>query len=499
MRYYITTAIPYVNAHPHLGFVLEIVQTDAYARFLRLQGEEVRFLTGTDENSLKNVLSAQKAKISVKEWVNQNSQAFYKLKDVFHLSYDDFIRTTEPRHFLGVNKLWKVINEKNDIYKKKYKGLYCVGSESFVKPEDLVAGLCPEHKEKPEVIEEENYFFALSHYQKQIENVFKSDKINIYPARRKNELMTFIKEGLEDFSISRSQKRAKGWGIPVPNDSSQVVYVWFDALANYITALDYARDNSFLMKTWWEGSDKIIHFVGKGITRFHAIYWPAILLAAKLRLPTDIFVHGYLTINGQKISKSSGIVIDPFQLAKKYDPELIRYFLLREISSTEDGDFSEERLALRYQSDLSRGIGNLLSRVLSLGERLPKGIIMSQVSDSWRQSVLSLFNSYQAEMFHFQFASALAKMNELASLADRYISQKQPWKIEQESDLSPVITNLVYALYYIGLMLKPAMPNKADELLLALGIKTSDKTEKEINKQKIVLHKRSPLFPPLNT
>ena len=496
MRYYLTTAIPYVNAHPHLGFVLEIVQTDAYARFLRLQGEEVRFLTGADENSLKNVLSAQKAGVETQQWVNQNSQLFKKLKEVFNLSYDDFIRTTEDRHLEGVNRLWSVINKRGDIYKKKYKGLYCVGSESFVKPGDLVKGLCPEHKEKPQVVEEENYFFALSHYQKQIADVIKSDKINIYPPKRKKELMTFVREGLEDFSISRSQKRAKGWGISVPNDPSQVVYVWFDALANYITALDYANPNSQLFKTWWQSSDKIIHFIGKGITRFHAIYWPAILLAAGLRLPTDIFVHGYLTINGQKISKSSGVVIDPFELAQRYDPELIRYFLLREISPTEDGDFSETRLRERYRSDLARGVGNLLSRVLSLGERISQGVVLSRVSDNWRQSVSSLFQKYQEEMKGFQFANALAKMNELSSLADRYISQEQPWKIKKESELVPIIANLVYALYYLALMLAPAMPNKSAEILSNLHLNISQKDI--MKKGKVMLHKCSPLFPPLN-
>ena len=497
MRYYLTTAIPYVNAQPHLGFVLEIVQTDAYARFLRQEGEEVRFLTGTDENSLKNVLSAQKAGVEVKKWVEQNSQSFKKLKDVFSLSYDDFIRTTENRHLAGVSRLWSVINQRGDIYKKKYKGLYCVGSESFVRPGDLVDGFCPEHKEKPQVVEEENYFFALSHYQKQITDIIQSDKIHIHPPRRKKELITFIKEGLEDFSISRSQKRAKGWGIPVPNDPSQVIYVWFDALANYITALDYANPNSVLMDKWWQNSGRIIHFIGKGITRFHAIYWPAILLAAGLHLPTDIFVHGYLTINGQKISKSSGIVIDPFELAKKYDPELIRYFLLREISPTEDGDFSEERLKARYQSDLARGVGNLLSRVLSLGERISGGISLSQVSGNWQKSVLSLFQKYQEEMRNFQFANALAKMNELSSLADRYLSQEQPWKIKQESNLSPVIANLVYALYHIALMIAPAMPSKANEILINLHLNNLNEDE-ATKRGEITLHKCSPLFPPLN-
>ena len=493
MRYYLTTAIPYVNARPHLGFVLEIVQADAYARFLRSQGEEVYFVTGTDENSLKNVISARKKGITPQMLVDENSQAFKGLKDLFNLSYDDFIRTSELRHRQGVAKLWKKIFSQGDIYKKKYKGLYCVGSESFVKPEDLVDGLCPEHKEKPELVEEENYFFALSHYQKEIEQLFSSPEFNIYPPRRKNELFTFIKQGLEDFSISRSRERAGNWGIPVPGDPSQVIYVWVDALSNYITVLDYRREESALFQKWWEQSDRIIHFIGKGITRFHAIYWPGLLLSAHLRLPTTIFVHGYLTINGEKISKSFGVTIDPFDITQQYDPEVIRYFLLREFSPVEDGDFSVRRLQERYLSDLARGVGNLLSRVLALGEQSGEDISLVKVSSSWKQSVESIYQYYQKEMREFHFNNALAKVNELSSLSDRYISQEKPWACKDKEKFQVVMANLIYSLAYIALMLSPAMPQAAEKILsfLQLGeISPSSWREKSIR-----LRKQPPLFP----
>ena len=376
MRYYLTTAIPYVNAKPHLGFVLEIIQTDAYKRFLKLRGDEVYFVTGTDENSLKNVISAREKNISPQKLVDQNSQYFHDLKEVFNLSNDDFIRTTEERHKKGVVKLWKKVFDSGDIYKKEYEGLYCVGCEAFYKPEELINGLCPEHKTKLELIKEENYFFKLSNYQKELEKMIVSGKLKIVPEKRENEVLSFIHQGLEDFSISRSRERAKDWGISVPNDDNQIIYVWFDALVNYITALDFCNEESELFEKWWNKSDKMIHFIGKGITRFHAIYWPAMLLSAKLRLPTTIFVHGYLTINGQKISKSLGEIIDPFEISKKYDSDIIRYFLLREISPFEDGDFSEHRLKERYNSDLAQGIGNLVSRILALGEQYGKQIMI---------------------------------------------------------------------------------------------------------------------------
>ncbi|MCK4805767.1 MAG: methionine--tRNA ligase, partial [Candidatus Pacebacteria bacterium] len=295
MRHYLTTAIPYVNAKPHLGHLFEFIQTDVNARFLDLEKNEVYFLTGSDENSLKNVISAREKNISPQELVDQNSQYFRNLKELFNLSNDDFIRTTEERHKKGVIKLWKKVFDKGDIYKKEYEGLYCVGCEAFYKQEELINGLCPEHKTKPELVKEENYFFRLSIYQKELERMIVSGKLEIIPEKRKNEVLSFIRQGLEDFSISRSKERAKNWGILVPNDDSQIIYVWFDALANYITALDFYKEKTDLFEKWWNKSDKIIHFIGKGITRFHAIYWPAMLLSAQLRLPTTIFVHGYLT------------------------------------------------------------------------------------------------------------------------------------------------------------------------------------------------------------
>ncbi len=489
MRYYLTTAIPYVNAKPHLGFVLEIVQTDTFARFLKLLGEEVYWITGTDENSLKNVIAARKLNISVQELVDKNSIAFRNLREVFHLSYNDFIRTTEERHRRGVKKLWEAVATRGDIYKKDYQGLYCVGCEAFYKPEELVNGLCPEHKTKPELVKEENYFFKLSRYQKKLEEIIEKGKVEIVPVSRRNEIVSFIHQGLEDFSISRSMKRASGWGIPVPGDNSQVIYVWFDALANYITALGYA-ENSDLFRKWWEKSDKIIHFIGKGITRFHAVYWPAMLLSAGIRLPSTIFVHGYLTINGQKISKSSGGAIDPLELVKEYDPEVIRYFLLREISPGEDGDFSKQRLQERYNSDLAQGLGNLVSRILSLGEQYGGQIIVNNRDSSF---VAQSWDKYKQLMMSFRFNEAVAVANELVAYCDKYISESRPWEKKDTEEFPMILGRLVYILGIITLMLLPVIPHTAEKILRLLQLEERS-PERWLN-QKIALKRSAPLFP----
>jgi len=365
-RFYVTTAIPYVNAAPHIGFALEIVQADAIARYHRLIGDDTFFLTGTDENALKNVQSAEKAGVPVKKFVDRNSQRFEDLKGALNLSFDDFIRTTEERHVKGAQKLWQACDP-DDIYKKGYRGLYCIGCEQFYTEKELVEGKCPEHGTVPETVEEENYFFKLSGYQEQLIKLIESDELKIIPATRKNEVLSFIKGGLEDFSISRSNKRAKGWGVPVPGDESQVAFVWFDALSNYINALGYANDGEKFKKYWLENPNRT-HVIGKGIIRFHAVYWPAMLLSAGISLPTEIFVHGYLTVDGQKISKSLGNVIDPFALVEKYGTDPVRYYLLAKFSPFEDGDFSEAKLKETYNSDLANGLGNLVSRVAKLAE-----------------------------------------------------------------------------------------------------------------------------------
>src|SRR3974390_2685700 len=291
---YITTTIPYVNARPHLGFALELVQADGLARYHRSTGEQVRFQAGTDDNSLKNVLAAAAAGVGVQEFVDANAAAFTGLAEPLNLSIDDLIRTSsDPRHGAGFERLWRACAASGDLYRKHYEGLYCVGCEQFYTTAELTDGRCPDHGTVPELVAEENWFFRLSRYAGRLRDLVASGAIRVEPAGRRNEVLAFIDGGLADFSVSRGAERARGWGIPVPGDPGQVIYVWWDALGNYLTALDYANGGEDLGR-WWTGAARRIHLLGKGVLRFHAVYWPAMLLSAGEGGPTDIVVHGYL-------------------------------------------------------------------------------------------------------------------------------------------------------------------------------------------------------------
>lgn len=449
-KFYLTTAIPYVNAGPHVGYALEIVQADVIARFQRLLNKDVFFLTGSDENSLKNVQTAEEQNISTKELVDKNAKKFEDLKEILNLTFDDFIKTTEKRHIEGAQKLW-LSCKKEDIYKKKYKGLYCVGCESFYTKKDLVDGKCPEHNTKPEIVEEENYFFKLSKYQDFLKNLISKDKIKITPKTRKNEVLAFIERGLEDFSISRSKKRAHNWGIPVPNDPEQIIYVWFDALANYITALDW-QNNGPLFKKHWPAD---IHFIGKGISRFHAIYWPAMLESAGLSLPKEIFIHGYITINGKKISKSLGNVVDPKKLTEEYGVDAVRYYLLREIPAYSDGDFSIQRFKEVYNADLANGLGNLIARVAKLCERS---------SFEFKDSKTELSEKYKKDLNSFKFDSVIKSIWEEIRSLDCYLDKKAPWKIKEEKELKTVLQEAIDNIRQIAYELQPFLPETSSKI-----------------------------------
>ena len=467
-KFYITTAIPYVNAEPHLGHGLEFIQTDVIARYHHLLGKNVYFLSGTDDNALKNVQAAEEKKIPVKKFVKQNSDKFYQLKDALDISFDDFIRTTEKRHIEGAQALWKAC-KKEDIYKKKYKGLYCVGCEVFLTEKDLVNGKCPEHNKKPEVVEEENYFFRLSRYQDWLEDLISKDKLKIVPKIRKNEVLAFIRRGLEDFSISRTRERAHGWGIPVPGNSSQIIYVWFDALANYITALDWQNKGKLYQKYW----PADVHVIGKGITRFHAIYWPAMLKSAGIPLPKTEFVHGYITVEGEKISKSLGNVIDPFDLVKKYGTDPIRYYLLREIPAYGDGDFSIQRFKEVYNADLANGLGNLAARIAKLCEK--SGF-------NFEATKSQIYPQVKKSLDKFQFDEALSLIWKKIGFCDKLIDREKPWELSGEK-LKTVLEKLVKEIRQISYNLQPFLPE------------TAEKIEKQFKGPKIKSEK--PLFPRL--
>ena len=468
-KVFITTAIDYVNAVPHLGHALEKIQADTLARHHRALGDEVFFLSGSDENSLKNVRSAEKAGLPVKELVDQNSAKFFALKKALNLSYDDFIRTTEPRHVAGAQKLWEICSK--DIYKKKYSGLYCVGCEEFYKEDELTEdGLCPDHLVKPELVEEENYFFKLTNYAAQIKKIIETDELKIIPESRKNEFLSFINSGLQDFCISRSAERAKGWGIDVPGDSSQKIWVWFDALINYITALGYGSDDETKFKEFWQGDGARLHVVGKGITRFHVIYWPAMLLSAGLNLPKAVFSHGYITVNGQKMSKSIGNVIDPFELVNQYGAEAVRYFLLREIPALGDGDFTYEKFEKRYNSDLASGLGNLFARTLAMVEKAglnkdfkiaPNEYTLKEVEDIQKEYNDNFINLNET----------LAEVWKLVAACDKYIDTEKPWAVTDEAKQKELFSNLLYSLKNIAEMLKPFLPETSGKMFNSLNEK----------------------------
>jgi len=483
-KFFITTAIDYVNAPPHCGHALEKIQTDAISRYHRLLGEEVLFLTGTDENSLKNVQAAKEEGIPVKELVNWNAKRFYELKKALNLSFDDFIRTTEERHIKGAQKLWLAC--KKDIYKKTYQGLYCIGCEEFYKEKELIDGLCPEHKTKPELVEEENYFFRLSKYQNQLKEIIEKDKVKVIPETRKNEVLSFINSGLEDICISRSAERAQGWGIDVPGDPTQKIWVWLEALSNYITALGYGENSEKFQKFWLKNENKL-HVIGKGIIRFHAIYWPAILISAQISLPNKIFVHGYLTVNGQKMSKSLGNVIDPFELVEKYGTDAVRYFLLREVPPTEDGDFTYEKFEKRYNADFAAGLGNLVARVITLGAKFKIQNSKFKISAQISKIIQNIQEKYKKALDNFKFNEALISIWDLISVCDKYIEREKPWEKSKKQPF--VIYNLLSVLGHIARMLQSFLPETSEKIFEQLGIKPTDK------KWKFRIKKGKLLFP----
>lgn len=424
--FFISTSIPYVNAAPHIGFALEAVQADVLARFHRAMGEEVFFLSGTDDNALKNVRAAEDAGRNVGEYVAENSKRFEDLLQTLSISNDDFIRTSsDVRHRVGAQKLWSTCRPE-DIYTKKYKGLYCIGCEEFKIEKELIDGECPEHPgKKLEEVAEENYFFRLSKYQGVLLQLIESNKIKIVPEIRKNETLAFIKGGLEDFSISRSKERARGWGIPVPGDESQIMYVWFDALSNYINALGYGDNGDLYKKFWIEGGTKV-HAIGKGINRFHTIYWPAMLLSAGVSLPTTVFIHGYITVRGQKMSKTLGNVIDPNDLIKEFGVEATRYLLARKVSTFEDGDISLEKFKEAYNADLANGLGNLFSRTIKMATSY--GIELQYENVQWPEEYVN-YQTYQRLLQNFEIDRACDFVWSLIQQTDKRIQEKEPFKL----------------------------------------------------------------------
>ncbi len=480
---YVTTAIPYVNARPHVGFALELVLADALARFHRQRGANVRFLSGTDDNSLKNVRAARDEGLETGALVGRNADRFEALGPALDLSFDDFIRTsTDPRHRPGVESLWRRCAERGDVYRHRYRGLYCLGCEHFLSASDTVNGHCPDHREPPEWVDEENWFFRLSRYEDRIRELLKSGRLAVEPTPYRNEVLAFVERGLQDFSISRSKTRSGGWGIPVPGDPEQVVYVWFDALVNYVSALGFGSEPAPAYECWWQPPVRRLHVIGKGITRFHAIYWPAILLSAGLPVPDRVLVHGYLTRDGEKISKSSPTAgdLDPEVLATDFGSDSLRYHLLRHTRSHQDGDFRRADLERSYRSELADQLGNLLRRTVQLAANSPDGVFpaLSQTGGGSSAPDLRRALIEEAEatgtrveeaVESFQLHRALEAIWRLVAAGNRYLEVTEPWRAPAPK-AATAIADAGELLRIIALHLEPFLPETSRRIRQQLGL-----------------------------
>ncbi len=459
MTRYLTSSIPYVNGVPHIGHALECIQVDALMRYYRAQGETVRGQWGSDDNSLKNVRAAQAAGEDVETYVARHSAGFKALQPLLNVQFDDFMRTREDRHIRGAQKLWSMMNPE-DIYTQIYEGLYCVGCETFYTSEEAPGGLCKIHQKPLEQVKEENYFFRLSKYQQQLEDLITSDRLRIVPATRKNEALGFIRQGLQDFSISRSVARAENWGVPVPKDPSQIMYVWVDALSNYITALGFADDDQ-AYEVFWKSADVRSHVIGKDIMRFHVVYWPAFLLSAGLPVPTEVLIHGHFTVEGQKMSKSLGNVIAPQELVDVYGVDALRYALLRDLPCGEDGDVSRARLDERY-AELANGLGNLVGRVAAMAQKsFPDGLLSADFDSQ------NIDQRTQEALKNYDFKAYLETVWTVVSAANEKVDKEAPFRTVKTDPerAKQTLSELSQMVRWIGKALLPIMPTAAEEII----------------------------------
>jgi len=507
-KFYITTAIAYVNAEPHIGFALELLQADVLARYHRLNDDNVYFLTGTDEHGTKVAEAAKKAGKEPKDFVDDIAKKYIKLAEALNISNNDFIRTSDKvRHWPTAIKIWNKLLENGDLYKKDYEGLYCTGHEAFIKKSELIDGppspngfgrasQCSVHKTEPQIVKEENWFFRLSKYKDEIRKKIEDDELKIVPTSRKNEIVNLLKDA-EDVSFSRPIESLK-WGIPVPNDPTQTMYVWTDALTNYISALGYDKDDA-KFKDFWPAD---VHLIGKDILRFHAMIWPGILLACGIPLPKAIYVHGFITVDDEKMSKSLGNVIDPFELIDKYGVDAVRYFLLREIPSDEDGDFSYKKIEDRYNGELANGLGNLVQRVATLiDDKLDGELIHNDASfDKELKNNDNLRDFFDDKKFDdyisdFKLHEALGNhISSKISFANKFIDLNKPWAIvNSDPERFIIVMNiLVLMIHNISWLLYPFIPQTCEKIFETFGVGGKKEIE---DRFKCLIKKGQGLFP----
>lgn len=470
---FLTVAIPYVNAEPHLGYAYELVLADVHARASRLDGAATRFLGGTDDYSLKNVHAAEDAGVPVRAFVDAHASRFESLGGRLDLSFDDFIRTSaDERHIPAVRRLWAAAATRGDLYKQPYAGEYCVGCEQFYTPDELEDGFCPEHRRPVEHVEEENWFFRLSRYQEQLIDLIESEALRISPAPFRNEVLAFLRSGLEDISVSRSNERARGWGVPVPDDPSQVIYVWFDALTNYISALDFGDPASEHYQRWWVDADERCHVIGKGILRFHAVYWPAFLLSAGEPLPTHIRVHPYLTLDQLKLAKSTGTRVDPTLLTSIYGVDVVRWWFCRDVAETADTDFTIARLVNRANEDLAGGVGNVISRIVSLIHR-HRGGTPPCPDAAPLDAVADLPARTRRLIASFELRRATQAIVDAVGVLNQYLEETAPWRLAKDPtagrELDRVLSIQIATARVIAEALAPIIPDLSDRARLQLS------------------------------
>lgn len=470
-NFYITTTLPYVNAEPHIGFATEIIKADVIARYHRLMGEEVFFNTGTDEHGLKIYRKALERGIEPQAYVDEYATKFDQLKQSLNLSYNSFIRTTDENHVKAAQEFWRLCEANGDIYKKNYQVKYCVGCELEKTESELVNGECPHHPGQPlEEIDEENYFFRWSKYQDALLELYDKNKDIVLPDYRLKEIRNFVANGLQDFSISRLKEKMP-WGVPVPGDENHVMYVWFDALVNYISCLGWP-DNMEQFEKFWPG----MQVAGKDNLRQQSAMWQAMLMSAGLPNAEQVLIFGFINSGGKKMSKSLGNVINPYDVVEKYGTDATRYYLLAEIKTFEDGDYTEEKMRLKYNADLANGIGNLTSRILSMAEKYTNGEVPRADSD------ININFENLIEEYHENFAIARLDMNmdlimNMVAEIDSYIAGKEPWRLakeEKQQEVETVIYGCLQGLKIIAQMLKPFLPQTAEDILLRLGFEESD-------------------------
>ncbi|HRW91988.1 MAG TPA: methionine--tRNA ligase [Thermotogota bacterium] len=514
-KYYVTTPIYYVNSEPHIGSAYTTIVADIIARYKRFCNYEVFFLTGTDEHGQKILEASKNQGMDPQTFCDGLAGKFQQLWKDMGLTHDDFLRTTQPRHEKVVQKFIARLEEKGDVYKGMYEGWYCVSCETFLSPDDLVKDgekkFCPECNKEVHLVKEENYFFRLSKYNDRLLELYRSNPSFVEPDFRRNEMLRLLEGGLKDLSISRT---SFSWGIPMSNDPKHVVYVWVDALLNYISALGYDSDDPSLFAKYWPAD---LHLIGKEINRFHSIIWPAMLMAADLPLPKKVFAHGWLTVNGEKISKSKGNAIDPRILMDAYGRDVIRYYLLRDIQFGKDGDFSEDNLINRVNADLANDLGNLVHRFSAMLAQNFEGILPplsepnGNIPDIKLKALVEETRlTYFEKMDGYQFTQTLEKLWELVSYANKYIDLTQPWVLakdpEQKERLGGVLSNLGETIRNIALFLKPIMPETSAEIFRRLGY--SDNEWFETNSLDIGWGKlragnhvslKEPLFPRIDT